>query len=252
MGRSVLVLAVAWCVAAGLAATASAEMMRAAPGAATLYPSPNGRFTAKAAEPEGLSLREGDRVLWREPFLDVSKAAVSDDGGTVVATLWGWKDEGGSEAIAFYGPNGKLIAKTDFGGPSGGSDKAAMKWVKRLVLSPDGARCALGEHGKSQARVTLYDAQKGSFLWERPFGLEEIAGIALQPGGRHILLATRGRGSLDVLYLLADEKGEVVWEKRFGKSFTYDVKDLCRFSADGKQFEVYAGEEKRLIAFPLP
>jgi hypothetical protein len=113
-------------------------MMPPMPGTAILYSSPNGRFTVKAVEPSGFSLREGDKVLWSEPFLDVSKAAVSDDGGTVAVTLWGWKDERGSEAIAFYNGKGTLIRKDSFGGPFGSPDKGAMKWVKRLVLSPDG------------------------------------------------------------------------------------------------------------------
>lgn len=252
MGRKSLAVLVMFCATCWLAGHVSADMMRAAPGTAALYPSPNGRFIVKAAGPGGVSLREGDKILWSEPFLDVSKAAVSDDGGTVAVTLWGWKDEGGSEAIAFYDGKGALIGKESFGGPLGSTDKGAMKWVKRLVLSPDGVFCALGENGKEKSRVTLYNARKGVFLWERLFGLEEIESMAIHPSGRIILIATRGRDTQDMLYLLSDAKGEIVWNKKVRRNFTYDVKDLCRFSADGKQLEVYVDAEKRHLAFPVP
>lgn len=252
MGRRDLAVSVALYVACSLAGSASAEMMPAAPGTAIWYPSQNGRFTVKAVEPSGFSLREGDKVLWNEPFLDVSKVAVSDDGGTVAVTLWGWKDERGSEAIAFYNGKGTLIRKDFFGGPFVSPDKGVMKWVKRLVLSPDGAFCALGENGKEKSRVTLYDARKGAFLWERRFGLEEIEGVTFQPSGRNILFATRGRDSRDMVCLLADTKGEVLWEKKVERNFTYDVKELCRFSADERQVEVYVDAEKKYLAFPVP
>ena len=103
MGRRAFAVSVALFAACSMAGSSSGEMMPPMPGTAILYSSPNGRFTVKAVEPSGFSLREGDKVLWSEPFLDVSKAAVSDDGG-----------------------------------PFGSPDKGAMKWVKRLVLSPDG------------------------------------------------------------------------------------------------------------------
>jgi hypothetical protein len=240
-------------VACALAGAAVAERLPAPPGSARSYPSPNGRFSVRAAEPYGVSLREGDKVLWNEPFLDASSGAVSDDGSVVAVTLWGWKDEGGSEGIAFYDGKGTETGKELFGGPRGHGDKASMKWVKRLVLSPDGALCALGEDGREKARVTLYDARKGAFLWGRPFGLEEVAGVAFPPSGRTLLLvATYDRATRDMVCLLVDGKGEVAWEKAVAKNFTYDAKEPCRFSADGKQVELYIDAEKRHVSFPVP
>jgi WD40 repeat protein len=253
MVRRVLAVPVALCLASILAGPAVAERPPAPPGSATSYPSPNGRFVARAAEPYGLSLRDGEKVLWTEPFLDVSKAAVSDDGSVVAATLWGWKDEGGSEAIAFYDGKGTQTGKELFGGPLGQGDKGAMKWVRRLVLSPDGALCALGEDGREKARVTLYDARKGSSLWSRSLGLEVVEGIAFPPSGRsHLLVVTRARDTQDLACLLVDAQGGVAWEKTVGKNFTHDVKEPCRYSPDGKTVEVYVDPEKRHVAFPVP
>lgn len=252
MGRRLHIASFALFVACAPPGSAYAEMRRAPSMKPIDYPSPNGRFTVKTAQPFGFSVREGDKVLWSEPFEDISNAVVSDDGGTVVVTLWGWKDEGGSDSIVFYDGKGTRIGKDSFGGGRGSAGMGGMKWIRRLVLSPDGAFCALGQNGKEKSRVTLYDARKAVSLWERTFGLEEIEGIAFQPSGRNILIATRRRDTQDMVYLLVDARGEVAWEKRVAHNFTYDVKDLCRFSADGKQVEVYIEAEKKHIAFPVP
>ena len=44
----------------------------------------------------------------------------------------------------------------------------------------------------------------------------------------------------------------IAWEKKVERNFTYDVKELCRFSADERQVEVYIDAEKKYLAFPVP
>lgn len=236
------VASIAVFAACAIAVQASAEMRRGYRSAPVLYPSMNGRFVVRVADPGGVSLREGDKVLWNDPFLDVSHAAVSDDGGTVAVTLWGWKDELGSEAIAFYDRKGEPTAKIPFG----------MRWVRRLSISPGGSLCALGQNGVDTARVTLYDTRKGAPLWDKKFGLPEIEALAIQPSGRKLLIATRDRDTQDTLFQVADDGGELLWERKVEKNFTYDVKEIGRFSADGSRIELYFDAEKRYREFPVP
>lgn len=77
-----------------------------------------------------------------------------------------------------------------------------------------------------------------------------VAGTVASPEAATI--ATRNRNTRDALFRVADDGGEILWERRVGRNFAYEVNEIARFSPDGSEVALYFTAGKRRREFPVP
>lgn len=219
----------------------SAEMMPVEPGSVDTYTSENGRYEVSIKYGEGFpswSLKEDGIEVWSKPLTEEpGPIVVSDNGETIILTLWGWRDEGASSGVVIFDGKGEFARKVLFRDTS--MSQETLRWVRATSVSADGKYFAVGGNGSESATVTLFDASTGDEVWDRSAGLPDMVAITLSPDGRYVLAATRGDKSSDMEFVLLDPSGEKVWSEKFENNLSYDVERYVRFTDSPAEFEVY-------------
>lgn len=228
-----------------LSSQVHAEKMYIPEGTSRSYLSSGGNFTVKATAltDGGLGwvlelLKGGERVSFSSLHHEPDAMAVSDNGAMIAVLQPSAQSEVGSEGMALYDSNWRLMRTVSFAAGTHG-ENIPFKMVKTINLSPLGDHCVLGSNGRNAADILLYETASGKLLWEKPFGFSEVHQIIFSPKGDLMLAATYERGQFDMQILLVDLAGKVHWEMRLAKNFSsYDIK-YVRFNDDGKSFEVF-------------
>ena len=224
-----------------------AEMMPIEPGTVRSTTSPNGTFQLRVSYDShggtSFSLSKGDTKLWSNSLSEhPGKVAISDNGQTVAVTTFGWEDEGGASGMNIYNEKGKVVKQVDFS--HGGMSTEGLKWVALLEVSSDGKYIALGQDGRENAMITIYDAQTGLELLSQKAGYERCAGVAIAPNVERTLLATRNYASSGMVFVLLDKTGNILGSKTIDKNFSYDVPVYVKFQENGSPeiFDLKSGK----------
>ncbi|NTW11342.1 MAG: hypothetical protein HGA26_08285, partial [Chlorobiaceae bacterium] len=109
---------------------------------------------------------------------------------------------------------------------------------------------AIGENGKKQAEITLFDTLNGDIAWGKNTGLQDMAEIRVSEKGIWTLAATRNAG--DMAFTLFDSAGKEVWQKKIAKNYSRDVKSYLQFTSDLSGFAVYHLKQGRYISARFP
>jgi hypothetical protein len=234
--------------------TLNAERMPDRPGSTDHYFSDNRKYEITITCGEHFhswSLKEDGRELWNNPLMtEPGEAAVSDNGETITLPLWGWRDEGGSSGIAVFNKKGALAREIPFA--AGLPLEQGLRWVHSREISPDGRYIAIGENGKKQAKVTLFDAGTGNIAWEKNTGLPDVVEIRVSDKGSWTLVATRNDNVSDMAFILLDREGKEVWQKKIAGNFSYDVRNFLRFNSGMEGFAIYHLKPGRYISAMIP
>lgn len=234
--------------------TLQAERMPDRPGSTERYFSDNRKYEITITFGEHFhswSLKEDGRELWNNPLMtEPGEAAVSDNGETITLPLWGWRDEGGSSGIAVFNKKGALTREIPFA--AGLPGEQGLRWVHSREISPDGKYIAIGENGKKQAKVTLFDAGSGNIAWEKNTGLPDIAEISVSDKGTWTLVATRNDNGNDMAFILLDMQGKEIWQTKIAGNFSHDVRNYLRFNSDLSGFAIYHLKPGRYISAQIP
>ena len=238
-----------------LSANASAKMKPDEPGTVRTYSSDNGRYevsiTGSGNILQSWSLKEDGKELWSTAAsIEPGVAAISDNGETITTPMWGWQDEGGSKGVAVYNKKGELVRKVLFRVGPGGEE--TLRWVHETRISPDGKYFAISEDSKEGARITLFNASTGDVVWEKGGGYPSAAEVKVSAGGKYALSATNEDKGAEMIFLLFDHKGAIIWQKKIDKNQSYGVKHYLKFKDDGSGFEIYDLRAGKYISEEMP
>jgi len=239
-----------------------AEMMPVKAGTVEKYTSDNGKYEVSIMYGSNnfmsWSLAENGVQLWSRPLMcEPSPAAVSDNGETITLPIWGWRDECASKGVAVYNKKGELVKEVLFRSepPEEGSllpAEEALLWVRQTKISPDGKYFAIGYNGSQAAGVTLYNAATGDAVWDKKIGLPEMVQIKVAREGKYVLVATHEDKEGWMEFLLLDSAGAVLWSKKIGNNFSWEVKHYIKFKDDGSGFEIYDLKSEKYISEAMP
>jgi DNA-binding beta-propeller fold protein YncE len=228
------------------ASLSTAEMMPVRSGTVRTYHSSNGAFQARVTYgSEGmasLDLYKGDEHLWEQHLMyRPGDIAVANNGQKVVATTFGWKDEGGSDGVLVFDEKGEKVKEIRFG--SGDLSDAGLKWIDAMRMSDEGNYIAIAEGTQEDSLISLYDTASGDLLWEGRAGYNETVDIAVSPSAENTFIATRK--DTDMAFTLLDKDGRAIKTKSIEKNFSYDVPVYVRFQ-DGQpqMFDLLSGTFK--------
>jgi len=148
--------------------------------------------------------------------------------------LWGW-------VLVFLGCSASAVEAQDlFANSYGGT---GTEWAYSLQQTPDGGYILSGPSSTSSAGsydfwIVKLDAA-GAVVWQKTLGgsADDIPNGMLQTADGGYLLAGRtssyGAGGLDLWVVKLDSSGNVVWQKSYGGSGSYDAAYSVRQAPDG-------------------
>jgi len=229
---------------------AHAKMKPAEPGTIRMYQSDNKRYEVEVAFGDhGMNLwrmKEDGRILWDNALVDdYANITIADNGEMIAVTTWGWQEAGQINGVTFYNKKGQLVKTVAF-------PQASLKWIGATAVSPDGKYFILGESMKDQARIILYNIDTGKVIWEKKAGREDVVEIKISPGTRRILVATRQDNGSDMMFLLFDKKGKILWHKELNGLYSLDVKRYLKFKDEEGAFEIFDPKEEVFILQKYP
>lgn len=222
-------------------------------GSVETFLSENGRYSVEIKilgypdmSPSKCTFKERDTIIWsKEIPTTPGKVNISNNGKAVVLANWGWYDEGGFRGLSFYNSKGELLKDISFGD----KDKGSMLWIRETAISPDGMHYIFGTDGREKAKLYLYEFESANLLWLKDYGFEKMVEIEISDKDGSILTATFNYNSGDMLFVLLNIDGDMLWQKKIEKNFSWDIKDYLHLSDNGENFEIFDRASRKYISF---
>lgn len=234
-----------------------AEAKRRAPdvGSVETFSSENGKYNVEIKNlgypdrsPSECTFKEGNKIIWsKEIPVTPGKVNIANNGESIVLANWGWYDEGGFKGLSFYNNKGELLKEINFAVKGQGVD--GLIWIRETAISPDGMFYIFGIWGKEKSRLYLYDYKSANLLWEKEYGFEVVREIEMSDKSNSILVATYDNRSYDMLFVLLNRKGHILWQMKIEKNFSNNIEDYLHLDNDGHDFEIFDKTNGRYISY---
>jgi len=222
-------------------------------GSIKTFVSENGRYNIGIkilGYPDGslsiCTFKEGSKIIWsKEIATTPGKVNISNNGKSIVMANWGWYDEGGFRGLSFYNSEGELLKDISFGDKG----KDSMLWIRETAISTDGMYYILGTDGREKAKIYLYEFSSANLLWANEYGFENAVEIEILGKGSPVLVATFDYNSGDMLFVMLNINGDMLWQKKIEKNFSWDIKDYLHLNDKGQSFEIFDKAMGQYISF---
>ena len=200
--------------------------------------------------PSECTFKEKNRIIWSKRIPTTpGKVNISNDGKYIVMANWGWYDEGGFKSLSLYNNKGKLIRELNFNKPG-----SFLLWIRSTAISPDGMYYVFSASSTAvKAKIYLYEFYEfgsGNLVWANEYECWDVVEIEISDEGRSILVAAQlDYNSGDMLFFLLNRKGDIIWEKKIEKNFSWDIKDYLHLDSSGGNFEIFDKANAKYISF---